>query len=478
VHDGALHMAAFVYDPATPEVLVYDERGSVSTSTAVGLGEIANTNAATVFRIGRGRDTIDTLPGYIARVYVFEGVALDASQIAAHWLYAQDPSDELTTYTRTAAAVCPIAPGSAGDQACVLSADQVALTYRSTLASDGGTGYGLAVGRAAANLIQSWDFAGASWVKDASTTLTQNTTDITGRAHGVQVSGDASNGIKTIGITAGAVAALLSHSFWARSISGSTSLDVVLLTSADAVVQTQTVALTTQWQRFDLDWTWSGATATCRLRFLSHGGAIVFELAQPMYCGNTDHGALSPFYPALIPLPASTHGDYNAVASIGQSTQFNREGEIVAEGTAMRAGWTSPADGTIVMVKNGANNKNRRELIFRAANQVRQAHYDGNVPTNVTSDATYSGTWASRVWKMRSRWSSLGLLDVTAGRFAHVTTEDNVAPAPAEGAAGRTAIWINDTTQSTSISIGTGTAAPEDVVLRKVTVRARESKFA
>jgi hypothetical protein len=98
------------------------------------------------FRIGRGRDTIDTIPGFIGRVFCFPGVALSGAQVAAHWNYAKDPSALITTYTRTAAAVVPIAPSSAGDQAVVVSADQVALTYRSALTSDGGTGYGLAVG--------------------------------------------------------------------------------------------------------------------------------------------------------------------------------------------------------------------------------------------------------------------------------------------------------------------------------------------
>jgi hypothetical protein len=52
------------------------------------------------------------------------------------------------------------------------------------------------------------------------------------------------------------------------------------------------------------------------------------------------------------------------------------------------------------------------------------------------------------------------------------------ADAERKGGAGRVAIWTNDTTQATTIQIGAGTAAPEDVILRRVTVRARESKFA
>jgi hypothetical protein len=135
---------------------------------------------------------------------------------------------------------------------------------------------------------------------------------------------------------------VITFSFWARSISGSTSVDVALLTSASVVESTQTITLTTSWQRFDMVFSWSGATATSRLRFRSTSGAIVFDLAQPFWCGNASAGAQSPLYPALIPLPASTHGDYNATATIALPTQFNREGEIVAEGVATIDGWSFP----------------------------------------------------------------------------------------------------------------------------------------
>jgi hypothetical protein len=55
VHDGAWHLAAAVYDPIAQTITVYDERGGTSTSTASGLGEIANVSDACQFRIGRGR---------------------------------------------------------------------------------------------------------------------------------------------------------------------------------------------------------------------------------------------------------------------------------------------------------------------------------------------------------------------------------------------------------------------------------------
>lgn len=476
VHDGALHLAAIVYDPIAETLTVYDERGGTSVSTAAGLGEIA-TAAACKLRLGRGRDTIDTLPGLIGRVFCFPGVALSSAQVLAHWNYALDPTGQLTTYTRTAAAVVPIEPGGEGEQACVMSADQVAIAHRTTLELDGGTGYGLAVGRAATNLIPSLDFAGASWVPDGATVLTHAISDITGRARGVRVAGDATNGLKVIGLAAGAVPASLSLSFWARTVSGSASLDVDLLTSADADDDSETVVLTGQWQRYDLTWTWSGATATCRFRWRSDAGAAVFELAGVMYAGEVLTSAI---HPAVIPMPAATHGDYNAVATVAMPRQFNREGELVAQGSMLFNGWTIASDATILLVKNGANDKNRRELQQRVGggnNDARLVHFDGaGSPASVTSDLDYTH-WHDRVWTLRGRWCSIGLNDVTAGRFAHVAIGDHVAPSPVEGAAGRTAIWTHDTTLSTAIEIGTGSASPEDLVLRRVVARAREEKL-
>jgi hypothetical protein len=82
----------------------------------------------------------------------------------------------------------------------------------------------------------------------------------------------------------------------------------------------------------------------------------------------------------LIPLPASTHGDYNAIAAITLPTQFNREGEIVAEGCATISGWAFPADGHA----HQRGERRQQQEPPRAPDArstgggvVRLAHYDG-----------------------------------------------------------------------------------------------------
>jgi hypothetical protein len=107
---------------------------------------------------------------------------------------------------------------------------------------------------------------------------------------------------------------------------------------------------------------------------------------------------------------------------------------------------------------------------------VRFAHYDGRSGYDEQRQAYYS-TYSTRSGRCAAAGAALGLLDVTAGVFSQVTTEDNVAPTPAEGGGPRGDLDERHDA-GTTIQIGAGTAAPEDVILRRVTVRARESKFA
>jgi hypothetical protein len=478
IADRALHMVAIVYDASLQSLTAYDEQGaSGATSTAVGLGEIFEESTTNHLRLGRNADDFATLPGQIARVMIWQQ-ALSSAEIAAHWTYAKDPNNLITTYTRTAAAVAAITPDTLGAKLCYFSPTQIALPYSPNLIADGGTGLGLAVGRASTNLIQSWDFEDATkWVPDASATLTQDITDNTGLPRGVQVSGNTTNGITAYLIPAGLAAITLSTSVWLRSISGSLTLDMVLRSSAGVEIQRQTLTLTTQWQRFDRSWSWTGVTATCRFQFVSTASTIVFQASHVTYCGNIA-AAGSAYFPVMIPFANTTHGDYNAECATTLPIQFNREGELIAEGTASLDTTSFAAgdvDGTLIDVKNGTNDKNRRRLSWRASSGVmRFSHYDG-AAVAVDSDKSYNPS--TKIWKARGRWNSVGLVDVTAGRFAQVAVGDNIAPTPAEGGAGRTAIWTHDATQSTKIQIGTGSSAPEDVILRRITVQAREAKF-
>ena len=462
VHDGALHLAAIVYDAVAETVTVYDERGGTSESTAAGLGEIANLSEACQFRIGRGRPTVDTLPGMISRVRCFPGVALSSAQVAAQWNYGKDPNETALVYTRDVAAWAPNTPNGAGETLVCMATDQIALGYDADLTTDDGTGLGLALVQAETNLIPSWDFAGASWTDDGATVLTQGIVDATGLSRGVTVySPDITDGFKVSGITVDATVTV-KLVMWARADAGTPTIEIELMSSADVIKDTQVVVLSDLWTRYQVDFTgWDAATATCRIRFRSGGGVVTFDLSHVMLVVQGEE------IPALIPGPLVAIADVTAsLADATIPTQFNAEGEIVAVGVATVA---SPAGQHIATVSNGTDLKNFRSLQSTTSQEPTLVHYS-SVPANAPS--TGSAIDWSLLWTIRGRWCSLGTLDNAANAFAGIVTDADVDSA----VYGRAATWTYDATTNDLIEIGIGGAAL-NCYLRSLTVRAREQKL-
>lgn len=464
VHDGAWHLAAVVYDPVGNTITVYDERGSNATST-VGMGEMANVSEACQFRLGRGRPTIDTLPGNIGRVWCFPGVALSAGQVNAHWNYAKDPNATALAYTRNVVAWTHNTPNSAGDALACMATDQIALGYDTDLTTDGGTGVGLALASTSGgtNLVPSFDFAGASWVKDAAATLTQGLVDATGRARGVTVvSPNNTNGFKLIGATVGATTTV-NHVFLARASAGTPTLRLELMNASDVVKNTQSVVLSTQWKRYVVNFTgWDASTGTCRIRFLTPAASLTFDLTHVMFVNQgTD-------VPPLLPLALGALNDVTATLAEAVPIEFNAEGEIVAVGVASVA---APNQASIANVKNGANNNNRRELAVGAVQVPRLDHYDSTVPTDVTSSGT-AIDW-SLIWTIRGRWCALQMLDVGANTFAGIVTTANVNSA----VYGRAATFSYSAVAASQININSGLSGGLNGLLRSLTIRSREQKL-
>lgn len=471
VTEGGLHMGALVYDPSAHLLYIYDEQGlGASISTASGLGDFASTPSSSdcFFRIGTDAPDHDSFPGQIGPVYLIP-VALNAGQVAAHWNYAKDPTALITTYTRTNPAIVPMAADSAGATAAILTPTQVALAYNSVLAGDGGTGYGLAIGKSATNLIPDTNFGGANWIKDASTTLTQGIVGPTGRPRAVQVSGNATNGIYGQNIPLAASPTTVPLVFFAMSVSGNTSLTVELRTSTGTLESSQTVTLTALWQKFQLVLTgWAGGAANCRIRFVL-GGVGVFNLSSAM-CAlqGTD-------VPAILPLPGQTHGNYNATITGAQPQQFTWEGEISAQGVSMIDSPT--VTGNIVSLFGGTNANRRDLLVASGATGFQAVHYDdAGTPASVTATSAYS-TYSSRVWKARNRWALCGMLDnVTLPVMSAVAWTDDTHTTITE-VVGRNTAWTIGVANPNTVKIGAGGTAPSDVILRNVTLSAREEKL-
>lgn len=461
VHDGAKHLAAVVYDAVAETLTIYDERGSDSVST-VGMGEIANLGQSTPFRIGRGRTTIATLPGMIGRVYVWQE-ALTGPQIDAHFTLGADPTGEIVTYSRTVAAWCAGIPDDDGETLSCLATDQVAIGYDADLTDDGGTGQGLAVQKATGNLVPSFDFAGASWVKDASTTLTQAIEDATGRLHGVTVvSPDTSNGFKLIGITVGAGAAI-QLVFYARALTGTPTLALELMNASDVVKDTQTKVLSTSWKRYEVGFGgWDASSATCRIRFRSNSGSTTFDLTHVMFV------AQGVEVPALIPNALASIGAVTAQLVETAPTQLNAEGELIAVGVATLQ---SPAQASIVTAKKNSGDGNRRELQIGASQVPQFDHFDSAGPTDVASEGT-AIDWRE-LWTLRGRWCALGTLDNAANAFAGIVVTGSASSADYD----RAATWTYDANVVEAVLINSGAQPAMTGYLRSITLRAREAKL-
>jgi hypothetical protein len=495
--EGGRHWAWLVYDAAAHTLGVYDEIGGTTTST-VTVGEILGTGPACHLRIGRDADDADVMPGMIARAYLFN-TALTTGQIAGICTYAEDPNGMISTYTRANAAWHTVPSDTLGEVLTCSGPTQIAIPWSSTLAqvdsfnTDNATfpsppwvqtykqtGHGLAVGRSSANRIPSWDFSNATvWIPDASTTLFQGVVDATGRARGVSVVGNATNGIKVVNVAVGAVARNVTLSFWTRGTVGTNNLTVELLTSAGALVTSTTLSLTGLWKRYDIVLAFSGATATCQWRFRPTSTTLGFDLTSVVH--SSEWSTTTAFVPALIANPGSTTGDVSATINTTLPAMFNKEGEIVATFTAMRDpdSTLSPLLGTLIRVNNGSNIKNARELQVKNLNQLLFAHTDGAAsPTSTASTlAPPSSTLTGVVVKGRGRWNSLALLEPGTTLYSSVAANDSAHSTISYGAAGRLATWTNDTTPSTVITLGAGTAPCDPVLLTYAAIQSREEKL-
>ncbi len=307
--------------------------------------------------------------------------------------------------------------------------------------------------------------------------LTQGVVDMTGRARGVTIAGNATNGLKTTGVTVGAVARNVTLSFWARGTAGVNNLTVQLLTSAGALVTSATVSLTALWKRYDVVLAFSGVTATCQWRWVSSSGSLTFDLGSVVH--SSEWSTTTALVPVLIANPASTISDTTATVATTLPIDFNAEGEIVATFTTLHDvdATNSPAAGTIAQVKNGSNTKNQRELQLLNSGSLRLAHTDGTPATVNSSVAPASGSTTSAIVKARARWNLIGLLDTNAPMFAQIATTDSAHAAISLGGAGRAVTWTNDATQSTQILVGGGTASPEQMLISFLNVQSREEKL-
>jgi hypothetical protein len=461
VVDGALHMGALVFDADAETLTVYSERGAGAPISTVGVGEFLRLAQACRLRVGRSSSSGDSMTGMMGSIYIFKA-ALTAQQIASHWTYATAPI--AATYTRNVPAWTQLWDDTE-DEALLVSWATDQLAYTSEELND----HGLALAKANTNRIPSWDFTGASWVADAGATITHGLADNTGQLAGVTADVDTTNGLKVIGVTATATTTLRLV-FWARanSVLGVT---IELMNASDVIKNSQGVALDSlNWKRYVVAFTgWDNSTPTMRLRWRATSGSSIFQLSHVIWA---QEGADVPY---VYPGPLASMSDVTLSRAESIPRQFNSEGEIEMELASLRS--TPTATASLVTVWNGVSNHNRREITANSSGQAIANHYDATGPTNVTSTATafdWTGGFLVEVTTVRARWCRAMLLDNAVSPYAGIVTSGTSNSA----VYGRTATFSENATQATLIEVNKGAAAGANILLRKLTVRARESKLA
>lgn len=454
VTEGALHMFALDYDQATNTLTLYDERGTASVSTATGMGEIYNAVTGQQFRVGRSAVSEATLPGQLARLYMFNS-HLTSTEINAMWKVGK--SNVTMTYAKAFIGYSDGYPGASGDTLLISATDQVAYGYSSQLASDGGTGWGLAMAKAVSNILPSIDFTNATfWNPHGGVTLTQAQLGPAGLARGVVITGTSPNGIYIQTMPLGS-SPFLTLVFWAKADALQT-VNVKLLNSTSVLKQTMAVTMTTGWKKHVVVFTaWDASTANCIVSFANAAGSSPFTLGDFMWASQVNANI-----PAVFGLPGAATAVTVSMAETPPE-QFNYEGEIIAEGVcASNAAVTS----TIASVKPSASSFNRRELT--AETTPKFSHYDG-AGTAVASTAT-ALDW-SQLWKLRGRWNNSKMLDNATNPYSGIIAVGSVNSTTY----GRTTTWTANDTQSTVVNLGTGIFSTGiNALIRRVQLTARE----
>jgi hypothetical protein len=454
VTDGAVHMFAVDYNSATNTLTLYDERGTATISTATGMGEIYNAVADQQFRIGRGAVSENTLPGQLARVWMFNA-SLTSTEINAFWKLGK--SNVTMTYAKAFIGYSDGLPNTAGDSLMVTASDQVAYGYSSELATDGGNGWGLAMAKAASNILPSIDFTNTTfWLPNGGVVLTQSQQGPAGLARGVTVTGTASNGLfcQTIPMTA---ATTLTMVVWAKASTLQT-VNVQLLNSSSALKQTIAIVMTASWKKYVIPFTaWDASTANCIVKFVNASGTSPFTLGDFMWAAQ-----VAGDIPTVFGLPGAATAVTVSIAETPPA-QFNYEGEVIAEGVSSS---NAVVTSTIASVKPAASSFNRRELT--AETTPKFSHYDGAGTVNASTATALN--W-SLLWKLRGRWNTAKMLDNATNPYAGIIADGNVDSA----AYGRTATWTANATQSTVVNLGNGIFSTGiNALIRRVKLTARE----
>lgn len=397
VSDGAVHLAAIIYDADTDTLTVVDEFGSSNASTA-SVGDIESPNLPR-FRLGKAATTQSCLPGQIGRVYLWRS-ALDVSDVQALFTVGSIPG------------TMPITGFSQDKGACSYTDDDVDGVLYSCFGPvqvaakrlpQGGPDYfGVPLMMAVNNLSQHGDLTNtATWVRET-VLITDGFMSPTGFYDAIRIAADNTAGVRMAVTTANADPITV---VWFARGGSAHNARVVLENGSSVNKGTHTYAVTTSWQRFQFTFTgWDFSTATARIRFLSSdtGSNQQIDLAGPIVITQSTDEVLTAVAYAV---GAATATEIVLVPAM--TAAYNHEGSLIFEGNCSEP---TPATRNIMTLSNGTNDNDKR-LVTTAA---RFTHYDGSgTPVNSDGTADYSDPIVAH-----ARWNRSDLQDAVTGTNA------------------------------------------------------------
>ena len=451
--DAAPHWVLMTWNGTTLRVV--DAAGSVTNGSSPGEFSIN----AYPMRIGRDGEASATGGIDIARVLVWDGTAISESEFldTIHQI-GTDPNGRIDRddgWTSSKPVWVDAGDDADGNARLVRSATRhVPIGYD-------GESYGVSIGQAHTNLVQSTDYeVGAHCGPEANVTVTHGIEDPTGLARGVRVLNSvAGYGYRLSDMPIGSNAGTVHVVLWLASQAVSQDIVVRLLDSDEVVISNDTVTVTQQWQRFAIELSWSGTTPTGHLKISIDGSAGAwFHLAGVVWAGLD---AQATAYPDA----AVSVGDRHGAVVETLPLQLNYEGEIEVRGLV-----TTHVHGSyIASLDNGTTDqKNQRAIAINNDEALAMLWDDSGTPSSIGSEPT----WTSAV-KLRARWNSLELPEALGSQVG-IGIDDETA------ASDSVDFSLSATVPSEQIRIGGGNpngSTSSDAWLRRVVVRAREEKL-
>lgn len=423
IADGRLHFIGIHFTPANGVSLIVD--GVATAPAALGFTTQIATNLQKQFFLGKAEPTGNSLPGQVARAWMWSRQTNDVlmptpAMLAGLFVHGADPSqllDATAVNINAADTVLAVVRGKVGtDRDAGLRLARFARGQAPIAYADQ---WGLASSRAPTNLITAPFTDATVWSNVGLSTYTTAGLDAEGWAHAAEGTSDAGAHYLQAVVPLGA-GADVRVSFLARLVLGADHVLVELRDSADILKGSAEVAIgTAGWERIDVSLAWDAATANGHLRIYPVKPGLTPGQRLAVSPGVVVHQA-GAFYPELLPVPGiaalTAPVAWTLAAPIASAGHLGLayDGELIVAGIARHA---PELDGVLVTAEAASGDHNRRELAATASGALAAVVYDASATTAAatTSDAT-DANWRAG-YNLRSRWSRLGLL--TSGDQAH-----------------------------------------------------------